>query len=66
MEKKALDFKDIFKKAYIFIESRKKMVELAISNIKIDKISDLVDKSAKKTNLEQPFSGLFTLLDSAF
>lgn len=63
---KALDFEDILKKAYAFIESRRQMVELAPTDIKNDRMSDLVDKSAKRAGLEQPFSGPSTLSDSVF
>ena len=48
---KALDFDDTLKKAYTFIESRRQMVELATTDIKNDRMSDLVDKSAKKSYL---------------
>lgn len=60
------DFESILKKAYEFIETRKRMVELGTTNIKNDRMSDLVDRSAKKTHLEHPFSGPSTLSDSVF
>ena len=59
--KKALDFNNILKKTYIFIKSKKQIVELATTNIKNDKISNLVHKFAKKSYLKQLFSGLFAL-----
>lgn len=63
---KAFDFEDILKKAYTFIESRRQIVDLATTNIKNDGMSDLVDKSAKKSHLKQPFSGPSALSDSVF
>ena len=42
------------------------MVGLGTTEVKNDRISDLVDRSAKKTQLEHPFSGLSTLSDSVF
>lgn len=42
------------------------MVELGINNVKNDRMSDLVDRSAKKSQLEYPFSGPSTLSDSVF
>lgn len=42
------------------------MIKLATTNIKNDKMSDLVDKSTKKSYLKQPFSGPSTLSDSVF
>lgn len=65
-EEKALDFEDILKKAYHFIESRTQMVELATTNTKNNRMSDLVNKLVKKAGLEQPFSGFFTFSDSVF
>ncbi|MCJ1342946.1 hypothetical protein MMC31_001135, partial [Peltigera leucophlebia] len=56
-----LDFEGILKKAYSLIETRKKMVELGTTDIKNDSMSDLVDRSAKKTQLDHPFSGPSTL-----
>ena len=44
-----LDFESILKKAYSLIETRKKMVGLGTTDVKNDRISDLVDRSAKKT-----------------
>lgn len=46
------DFADILKKAYSLIETRKRMVELGTTNVKNDRMSDLVDRSAKKSQLE--------------
>ena len=60
------NFESILKKAYSLIETRKKMVELGTTDIKNDRMSDLVDRSAKKTHLERPFSGPSTLSDSVF
>ena len=65
-DEKALDFDNILKKAYIFIESRGQMVELATTDIKNDKMSNLVDKFAKKSYLKQLFSSLFALSDLVF
>lgn len=42
------------------------MVELGITNIKNDQISDLVDWHAKNHQLNKLFSGPFKLLDSIF
>lgn len=47
-KKKALDFKNILKKAYIFIKLRKQMVDLTIINIIKDRISNLIKKLQKK------------------
>lgn len=60
------DFKSILKKAYSLIETRKKMIELGTTNIKNDRMSYLIDQSAKKTQLDHPFSGLSALSDSIF
>ena len=42
------------------------MVELGITNIKNDRMSDLINCFAKKAQLNHPFSGPFILLDSVF
>ncbi|MCJ1349183.1 hypothetical protein MMC31_007419 [Peltigera leucophlebia] len=42
------------------------MVELGTTDIKNDRMSDLVDRSAKKTQLAHPFSGPSTLSDFVF
>ncbi len=47
-EKIFFHFADILKKAYSLIETRKNVVELGTTNIKNDRMSDLVDRSAKK------------------
>lgn len=60
------DFEGILKKAYSLIETRKKMVELDTTDIKNDRMSDLVNRSAKKTQLDHPFFGPSTLSDSVF
>lgn len=60
------DFESILINTYSLIETRKKMVELGTTNIKNDRMSDLIDRSAKKTQLDHPYSGLSTLLDSVF
>ncbi|MCJ1347605.1 hypothetical protein MMC31_005833, partial [Peltigera leucophlebia] len=60
------DFEGILNKAYSLIETRKKMVELGTTDIKNDRMSDLVDRSAKKTQLAHPFSGPSTLSDFVF
>ncbi len=60
------DFGKILKKAYALIETRKKMAALGTTDIKNDRMSDLVDQSAKKTQLDHLFSGPSTLLDSVF
>ncbi len=41
-------------------------MKFAITDIKNDKMSDLVDKSAKKVSLDKFFSGLSTFSDSGF
>lgn len=43
------NFKSILQKAYNFIKTRKKIAELSIINVKNNKISNLVDRSTKKT-----------------
>ena len=60
------DFAEILKKAYSLIETRKRMAELGTTDIKNDRISDLVDWHAKNDQLEHPFSGPSKLSNSAF
>lgn len=60
------NFEGILQKAYRLIETRKKMAELGTTDVKNDGMSDLVDRSAKKTQLGHPFSGPSTLSDSVF
>ncbi len=43
------NLRSIFKKTYSFNETRKIMIELGITNIKNNKMSDLVDRFAQKT-----------------
>lgn len=64
--KKDLDFGNILKKVYIFIKSRKQIVELATINIKSNKMSDMINKSAKKNYFNQLFSGFSTFSNSIF
>ena len=60
------NFESILQKAYSLIETRKKMAELGTTDVKNDRMSDLVDRSAKKTQLGHPFSGPSTFLDLIF
>ena len=60
------NFADILKKTSSLIETRKRMVELVTTDIRNDRMSDLVDRSAKKDQLQHPFSDPSTLSDSVF
>lgn len=60
------DFAKILKKAYGLNQTRKRMAELGTTDIKNDRISDLVDWHAKNDQLEHPFSGSSKLSNSTF
>lgn len=61
-----LDFKSVFKKTYGPIKTGKKIIEFGTTNIKNDKMSDLIDRFAKKTQLDYLFSSLATFSNSVF
>lgn len=56
----------ILEKAYNLIETRKRTIWLGTTDIKNDKMSDLVVRSAKKIHLEHPSAGPSTFSDSVF
>ena len=59
-------FAKILKKAYSFIETRKKMRGLDTTNNKNDCISDLIDWYAKNNQLKHLIFDLFTIWDLVF
>ena len=60
------DIADMLKKAYSLIETRKKMTVLGTTDVINDRISDLVDRSAKNDQLKHLFSGSSKHSDSIF
>lgn len=60
------NFESILLKTYSFIKIKKNIAELGITNVKNNKMSNLVDKSIKKILLKHPFFDSFTFLDLVF